>query len=399
MVEVSENYNDLFFTAKQLSKCIDIPILDVLGGLNGYLEYKGLLYSAYGHIEKFYISGFLIYQAPESEQLDDPCFDEDRLGFILACTEYSTRPELNKKCFNTVYANRGDYETHYNYNEFIDEVNNLGVPLLTDKEQLTKNEYNYDVSLINHKSNFTLIEASRIAANVPLKHQQGSYYDPTETESYQEILSDCVKGQNQSGFHLITKELWCHYFDSGIYEESSRRYDNGTRLTVSANINLDMTIISKSEFLRWCDFMAIETGLTVLPLESDESPEKLKVEIIELNQEVDRLRGLYLSENLEQSPPTEETELAKLKQQINENELLINILKSNSFSTMTDKLEAMLKASNHFWKEYNCDNLPRQQDISNFIAQELNLTVTAKGTNRTADELAKAIQPNNVTRK
>ncbi len=72
---------------------------------------------------------------------------------------------------------------------------------------------------------------------------------------------------------------------------------------------------------------------------------------------------------------------------------------TNSFPLITQKLKAMLDAQNKFWLNYDKENLPSQKAISNFISEQLGLTLTTKGTNRTADELAKAIQPDEIQRK
>jgi hypothetical protein len=72
---------------------------------------------------------------------------------------------------------------------------------------------------------------------------------------------------------------------------------------------------------------------------------------------------------------------------------------TNSFPLITRKLKVMLDAQNMFWLNYDKENLPSQKAISNFITEQLGLNQTTKGINRTAAELAKAIQPDEIQRK
>jgi len=105
---------------------------------------------------------------------------------------------------------------------------------------------------------------------------------------------------------------------------------------------------------------------------------------------------------IQQAPPTainDNKSITALNKEIKQLWDEIELLKQNSFTTMTSKLQTMLVAQNKYWTNYDENKLCPQQEISNFIAEELKLNITANGTNRIADELAKAIQPDEIKRK
>lgn len=131
-----------------------------------------------------------------------------------------------------------------------------------------------------------------------------------------EILSECVKGQNQDDFHLITRELWV-YSNMPTNHDNSTQYDNGTRLNISDNINCYMTIISKGELVRWCKYMDIETGLSCNQKDVDESVEalllkneKLEKKIEEQNMEIIDLKWMSIPEKKSDNSYPPELQLA-----------------------------------------------------------------------------------------
>ncbi|ARD45061.1 hypothetical protein [Colwellia sp. PAMC 21821] len=295
-----ENINSLgFFTKKQLGQLIDLNIDDVIGDMDIYCKFKGLLLSRDN--SPFYANGFFIIEESKwglSSSID-PITGEDSppidTCFITAIT--GTKYSDNNELLNNTYNLKTTFEKEellYSYDEFKVALLKLGAPQTKDITELNKKSFNYDVGLINQKSNFTLEEASRIAANAPLKDQQSIFYSISLVQHYQEIIAECVKGQNQHGCHLITKELWVHSYSD--YEPCSRKYDNGTPLVISANIDLELTIISKNEFLRWCKYMDIETGLYYQQKSIDESVEALKIKLSESEEEASRILGLYLNQ-------------------------------------------------------------------------------------------------------
>jgi len=125
---------------------------------------------------------------------------------------------------------------------------------------------------------------------------------------------------------------------------------------------------------------------------TDKATEKLIIENKELMRKVKELED----KNLDL--------IFKIPLEIGDNDLNHKVAKKeeinkNTFPSMTLKLQVMLTAQNKYWDNYNKNKISSQQEISNFIADELGLKITIKGTNRTADELAKAIQPDDVKRK
>ncbi|EDQ01223.1 hypothetical protein KT99_17046 [Shewanella benthica KT99] len=54
-------------------------------------------------------------------------------------------------------------EVFISYSEFKVALNKFGIPLTRGAESIQANDFNYDVNLVNRKSNFTQIDAARIA--------------------------------------------------------------------------------------------------------------------------------------------------------------------------------------------------------------------------------------------
>jgi hypothetical protein len=388
-----------FYSKKQLRQLIELDIDDVVGDLDIYCKFKGLLLS--GDNSPFYADGFFIIEETKwglSSSIDPITGEESPpidTCFITAIT--ATKYSENNELLNNTYNLKTTYEQEeplYNYDEFKTTLLKLGAPQTKSITELNKKSFNYDIGLINHKSNFTIEEASRIAANAPLKDQQGFFYPTNLVQHYQEIIAECITGHNQHKFHLMTKQLWSYRNDED-YGEHSIQHPNSSNLNVSCKVDIDLTIISKSEFLRWCKFMDIDTGLYNHQKNFDESIEELKAENEKLKQQ-------------QQQRPIQQQPLSMLnKNNIEKIEQLntkiktltdeVELLKVNSFPVMTPKLKAALKAQNKFWLSYDENNPPLQKTVKHFIENELELNSLKE--NRDAAELTRAIQPEVIKRK
>ncbi|MGK0376791.1 MAG: hypothetical protein ACJA1Z_000595 [Patiriisocius sp.] len=291
-----------FLLKEELEIFIDISIDDIIDLLDEFVEIKGLL--ADFNNELTYVDGYFYI-----EELEDSCptisyEDADLMtmeGDIKVTTfikkvkgsKYSNNLSLVDNIYSLKTYLKLD-EPVYSCDQLNDVAEKLKIPI-KDLSDPNNKIFLYDRGNVNQKSNFTLIEASRIAANAPLQDQQGIFYCHATVKHYQELLSECVKGQNQHAFHLITKELWCHSYTEDI-GECSTRCKNGVPLKVSAMVNLELTIISKAELLRWCKYMDIETGLYYQQKIIEESINALKIKLNESEIEISRLRDLYINE-------------------------------------------------------------------------------------------------------
>jgi len=386
-----------FYTLSQLDELINISIYELQDSLNKYTEFEGLLYDK--NKELFYAKGVFIVEL--SEIRGGSIFDENgehidnNVADVLVAvtgTKYCNNKELIDKTFNlkTGYA----LDTIiYSLPEFLKVADQWKIPIIKKTSELDKKQYNYKVERLNQKSNFTLMEASLIASDVSLEEQRGTEHFSPTTKHYQEMLCECVKGQNQNDFHLITKELWVE--ERIEHEpEGCRLFENGTKLVLRANVSLNMTIISKSEFLRWCEFMEIETGLSPEIKKVEESPEQLKVIIHNLENQLNNLDNelaeLQLAGMNSTNKPSDSMEHKKLESKL-------ALLEKNTFPVMTEKLKAMLKAQKKYWIDYEPTNLTTQKNISISICETLGID-PVKG-NRGVDELTKAIQPDEIKRK
>ena len=320
------DYSENFLTQDQVEKIVELPFISIYEMLDRYVYYKGLVYGLENEVT--YVDGWFLI---ETTELDYSIYNQEDLEefkrlnpeaneFLISMKgcEYSNYGEL----INVDVALKSSHELDvilYSYDQLCSLMKKLDCPAPKPLNELTKKEYAYDLELVNQKSNFTLEEACRIAANLSLKeavtNQQklitktGKQPISPLVSHYQEVISECVKGQNQHGFHLVTQELWAHSFDYDYGEPCSRKYDNGTKLVVSANVNMELTIISKIEFLRWCKYIDIETGLSLNQKLIDDSVEALKIKLDESEKEVDRLRDLIFTDmgntvsNEESYPP------------------------------------------------------------------------------------------------
>ena len=200
-----------FYTDAHLSKCIEIPIYTVTEGLNKFVKFKGLLTE---NVEStpFYVDGYLIIDEARVTQTGEDDY-EDRL-VRAKCSKYCSRPELE----NNSYIVSMPFiieEAFISYSEFKIALDKFGIPLINEAESVQTKDFNYDVSLVNRKSNFTLEDAAKIAANIYSTDQNEitSQLPHPLKNHYMELLSDCIKGTNQDDFKLHTLELWCSYYE------------------------------------------------------------------------------------------------------------------------------------------------------------------------------------------
>ena len=240
---MENDFDNEFFTVNELNDCIELPISQVVSDLTPYTKYSGLVLNG---DNKLYVTGIFGFNYEEYKR--EIPFDENTTFDIkLTCTEFCSKPELNGAQLKAT-TNLLNINIIYNYSEFCQLITDLEIPLLKDKEQLSNKKYNYIPEIINRMSNFSLAEASKIAANIPLD------YESPYTKSYDHfnlLISDCIIGQNQDDFKIHTKELWIEKHNE-LGESYCQNYDNGTYLKVSVTLSDEMTVISKSEFLRWC---------------------------------------------------------------------------------------------------------------------------------------------------
>jgi hypothetical protein len=381
-----------FYTDAHLSKCIEIPIYTVTEGLNQFVKFKGLLTE---NVEStpFYVDGYLIIDEARVTQTGEDEY-EDKL-VRAKCTKYCSRPELENNSY-IVSIPFIIEEAFISYSEFKVALDKFGIPLINKAESVQTKDFNYDVRLVNRKSNFTLEDAAKIAANIYSTDQNEitSQLPHPLKNHYMELLSDCIKGTNQDDFKLHTLELWCsHYEEFG--ERYSKTYENGTYLKQKAILDYQLTIISKKEFVRWCGYENVNTGLICEPKFFDESIEELKAE----NQ---KLKTQIRPQGFQQAPPSKpdnnnSEKIALLNRKIDQLTEELDLLKNNSFPIMTSKLKAALKAQNKFWLSYDENNPPLQKTVKHFIEKELGLNSLKE--NRDAAELTRAIQPEEIKRK
>jgi hypothetical protein len=380
-----------FYTDAHLSKCIEIPIYTVTEGLNKFVKFKGLLTESV-ESTPFYVDGYLIIDEARVTQTGE---DEYENTLVRAkCSKYCSRPGLENNSYIVSMPFLIE-EAFISYSEFKIALNKLGIPLIEEAENIKTKDFNYDINLVNRKSNFTLEDAAKIAANIYYTSHtpfNSDFPNPLKNH-YMELLSDCIKGTNQDDFKLHTIELWCSY-NNEFGERYSKSYDNGTYLKQKAVIDYQLTIISKREFLRWCEYENIYTGLTYELRLFEESIEALKAEN-------EKLKTQIRPQAFEQASPSvsnnDNEEIKELNKKIGQLTEKSSLLKENSFPIMTPKLKAALKAQNKFWLSYDENNPPLQKTVKHFIEKELGLDSLKE--NRDAAELTRAIQPEEIKRK
>lgn len=286
-----------FITQVKLEKAINIPFSDIKEYLDSYIYCKGLVQTDTHeviYVDGYFIAGEINFPPPDLEDIDYQCAEPDLKTYgyvtdIVGC-EYSNNENLKGKSLTPKSPLKVN-ETLYSYDQLTKLLEKLGCPSPKALDDLEAKVFLYDVNLVNQKSNFTLIDAGKIAANIYSTGSSHIVYSATPYlySHYLELLCDCVKGTNQHDFKLHTIELWCKHHDE-FGETYSRQYDNGTYLKQQATIDCELTIISKQEFVRWCDYARVNTGLTYQFEFPPESIEALKHENEKLQEEVRQLK-------------------------------------------------------------------------------------------------------------
>jgi hypothetical protein len=381
-----------FYTEAHLSKCIEIPIYTVTEGLNKFVEFKGLLTENVDSTP-FYVDGYIIIDEARRIQTGE---DEYEATLVRAkCSKYCSRPELENNSYIVPMPFLIE-ESFISYSEFKIALTKFGIPLIEEAKNVQTKNFNYDVSLVNRKSNFTLRDAAKIAANTYTTGFGGfSPQLPSPSDNhYLELLSDCVKGVNQDGFYITTEESWYNYID--FEGESIRSRCDQDKLNLNDDINNENTFISKSEFLRWCKYENIETGLSQVPRDFEPSTKELQAEIQQLKCQINRPQR-----PIQQQPPSilnknYSEKIEQLNTKISELTQEVELLKCSSFPVMTLKLKAALAAQNKYWLDYDRQQLPLQKNIQQHIQETLNIELTTD--NRLAKSLSVAIQPDEIKR-
>lgn len=363
-------HSDNFFTEEQINnaKLIELPLSDIEDMLDSYVYFKGMLEVDDGEYK--FVDGFFILKStscfsyeftPEEIEQDLHLAEADYPDTILiekiTGSEYSNNPLLIGKTYKLKKPKELN-EIYFSYKQLCDVCSKTGMPLPNNNANLTKIKFNYDANLVNKKSYFNLYEAAKIASNISL---ESGFFSDTSYQLNLESISDCVKGQHESGFHLLTKELWTTGNDE-FGEAYSKQYENGTLLKVSAQLDLGLTLISKAELIRWCDFMKIDTALKLNTNNFNKSIEALELEVQKLEDEIDKVTESYLSD------------LAKLNKKI-------ETLESNNETKVEypQELQIAIDAYNNLI--VNKENVPTADTIKNWLAKES----AERGIEHTAD--------------
>jgi hypothetical protein len=302
------DYSENFLTQDHIEKLIELPFINFHGMLDRYIYLKCLILGREGEIT--YVDGYFVIGSTEyyyddygREHIDEDYLltepDSPEIVVSVKVTEFSNKDDLLGEEVNLI-SSQGIDVILYSYKQLGELMNKLGCPEPKPLMELSKKEYAYDIELVNQKSNFSLSDASKITANVyktSIRSNLQQQYMPKTTaliDHYLELLSDCIKGTNQHGFKLHTVELWCSYNDE-FGESFSKSYDNGIYLKQKATLDSKLTIISKREFVRWCEFEGVDTGLYYHPKDIEESVEALKLKLDKSVKEEARLLGLYIN--------------------------------------------------------------------------------------------------------
>jgi hypothetical protein len=302
------DYSENFLTQDHIEKLIELPFINFHGMLDRYIYLKCLILGREGEIT--YVDGYFVIGSTEyyyddygREHIDEDYLltepDSPEIVVSVKVTEFSNKDDLLGEEVNLI-SSQGIDVILYSYKQLGELMNKLGCPEPKPLMELSKKEYAYDIELVNQKSNFSLSDASKITANVyktSIRSNLQQQYMPKTTaliDHYLELLSDCIKGTNQHGFKLHTVELWCSYNDE-FGESYSKSYDNGIYLKQKATLDSKLTIISKREFVRWCEFEGVDTGLYYHPKDIEESVEALKLKLDKSVKEEARLLGLYIN--------------------------------------------------------------------------------------------------------
>jgi hypothetical protein len=394
------DYSENFLTQEQIEKLIELPFSAIHVMLDRYIYLKDLILGYENEI--IYVDGYFVidhteysYDEYSREQIERnlqavPAMPEILVG--VKVTEFSNKADLLGETVSLASSQEIDVIL-YSYIHLCQLMKKLGCPEPKCLTELAKKEYAYDIKLVNQKSNFSLSDASKIAANVYKTSIRSNVQQQYMSNiialihHYLELLSDCIKGTNQHGFKLHTVELSC-IEDDRYGESASYSYDNGTYLNQKVTLDSKLTIISKREFVRWCEYENVDTGLTLENKDFEESTEALKAENKKLKAQVCP----------QQTPPNDNSEkVNQLNREIEQLREELDSVKANSFPIMTSHLKAALSAQKKYWLNYDVHHLPLQKNIQYHIQEVLNIDL--KTDNRLSKSLSVAIQPDDIKRK
>jgi hypothetical protein len=394
------DYSENFLTQEQIEKLIELPFSAIHVMLDRYIYLKDLILGYENEIT--YVDGYFVidhteysYDEYSREQIERNLQTVPAMPEILVSvkvTEFSNKADLLGETVSLASTQEIDVIL-YSYTHLCQLMKKLGCPEPKCLTELAKKEYAYDIKLVNQKSNFSLSDASKIAANVYKTSIRSNVQQQYMSNiialihHYLELLSDCIKGTNQHGFKLHTVELWC-IEDDRYGESASYSYDNETYLNQKVTLDSKLTIISKREFVRWCEYENVDTGLTLENKDFEESTEALKAENKKLKAQVCP----------QQTPPNDNSEkVNQLNREIEQLREELDSVKANSFPIMTSHLKAALSAQKKYWLNYDVHHLPLQKNIQYHIQEVLNIDL--KTDNRLSKSLSVAIQPDDIKRK
>ncbi|URQ99421.1 hypothetical protein LOC50_03665 [Pseudoalteromonas sp. SCSIO 43095] len=133
-MNMESDFKNDFFTKEQLQSLINIPIHDVMNDLNTYIYYEGIVSEIPfddGYI-KTYVAGFI----KQKKKLVDGDSMKNIYHYTYECGEYCSRPDLSYATdLMTQSCAQDEKRTiYFNYIEFIECCDRLGVPLITKEK-------------------------------------------------------------------------------------------------------------------------------------------------------------------------------------------------------------------------------------------------------------------------
>lgn len=135
---MESDFKNDFFTKEQLQSLINIPIHDVMNDLNTYIYYEGIVSEIPFDDDyiKTYVTGFI----KQKKELADGDSMKNIYHYTYECGEYCSRPDLSyaTDLMTGSCAHDEKRTIYFNYIEFIECCDRLGIPLITrDKPEST----------------------------------------------------------------------------------------------------------------------------------------------------------------------------------------------------------------------------------------------------------------------
>lgn len=134
---MGNDFKNDFFTKEQLQSLINIPIHDVINDLDTYIYYEGILSACPfdGDSVKAYVIGFIKQTKEPVTFLNEPGY-KPIFSFTYECGDYCSRPDLSYATdLMTQSCVHDEKRTiYFNYIEFIECCDRLGVPLITKEK-------------------------------------------------------------------------------------------------------------------------------------------------------------------------------------------------------------------------------------------------------------------------